>query len=46
MTEVSEEVIAFIIRMKTNSELVTGNDVPSSPSLFTLMMEAIRSSGT
>jgi hypothetical protein len=51
ITDVSEERIASIIRVKRISELGTtllvnskfANIVPSSLSLFTLMMEAIRS---
>jgi hypothetical protein len=44
----SEEYIASVIREKTIGEivLVTANVVPISPILFTLTMEAIRSSET
>jgi hypothetical protein len=44
-TDVSEELSSTIIRMKRIGELVTAN-VPSSPILVTLMMEALSSSLT
>jgi hypothetical protein len=44
-TDVSEEHIASIIRVKRICELVTYN-VPSSPILVTLLMETVRSSET
>jgi hypothetical protein len=49
-TDVSEELRASIIRVTRISDvgrlLVTANVVPSSPTLVTLMMEALRSSET
>jgi hypothetical protein len=47
-TDVSEEIIASIIRVATDASylLVMASVVPSSPILVTLMMEALRSSET
>jgi hypothetical protein len=42
-TDVSEELSASIIRMTGTGELVTAN-IPSSPILVTLMVEALNSS--
>jgi hypothetical protein len=44
-TDVSEELSASIIRV-TDARLVMANVVPSSPTLVTLLMEALRSSET
>jgi hypothetical protein len=44
-TDVTEELSASIIRVTRIGELVTAN-VPSSPILVTLMMEALSSSET
>jgi hypothetical protein len=45
-TDVSKELIAFIIRVERIGELATANVVPNSRILVTLMKEAIRSSKT
>jgi hypothetical protein len=45
-TDVSEECISSIIKVKLFSELATANVVPRSMILFTLMIESIRFSET
>jgi hypothetical protein len=45
-TDVSDERIESIIRVKRFGKIVTANAVPSSLILFTLMMEEIISSYT